>query len=195
MMFNRVSADGYFAAPDGNLNWVVPEPELDKEGASDTGTTDTILFGRRTYDQFESFWPKVTDDSPAPADPHSPGQASPEMKKFARMINNATKIVFSKTRKDVTWKNSRLVREFDPAEVAKMKNEPGGNMIIFGSGTIVSQLSEHGLIDEYVFVVGPLLLGNGKQLIHDVSQKVKLQLREAKSYPSGNVKLRYAHSG
>ena len=194
-MFNRVSADGYFAAPDGNLSWVVPEPEVDKEGSSGSGGTDTILFGRRTYDQFESFWPKVTEDSPAPVDPHSPGQASPEMKKFAKIINEAKKIVFSRTRKDVTWTNSRLIHEFDPTDVAEMKQEPGKTMMIFGSGTIVSQLSEHGLIDEYHFIVSPLLLGDGKQLIHDVSKKVKLELREAKAYPSGNVKLRYARAG
>lgn len=89
MMFNRVSADGYFAAPDGNLNWVVPDAALDKEGASGTQSTDTILFGRRTYDMFEQFWPNVRDDAPAAPDPHTPGRFTPEMRVFAEMINEA----------------------------------------------------------------------------------------------------------
>ena len=194
MMFNRVSADGYFAAPDGNLNWVVPDAALDKDNASGDGNTDTILFGRRTYDMFEQFWPKVRDDAPAPPDPHSSMPASPEVRKFAKMINEATKVVFSTTRKDVTWKNSELRREFNPADVAAMKQQPGNDMIIFGSGSIVSQLTEHGLIDEYQFVISPLLLGTGKQLITNVPKSLKLELLETKQYPSGNVTLRYGRS-
>ena len=89
MMFNRVSADGVFSAPDGNLNWVVPDAALDKEGASGTQSTDTILFGRRTYDMFEQFWPNVRDDAPAVPDPHTPGRFTPEMRVFAEMINEA----------------------------------------------------------------------------------------------------------
>ena len=125
MMFNRVSADGYFAAPDGNLNWVVPDAALDKEGASGTQSTDTILFGRRTYDMFEQFWPNVRDDAPAAPDPHTPGRFTPEMRVFAKMINETTKVVFSRTRKDVTWTNSQLRRELAPAEIEAMKQKPG----------------------------------------------------------------------
>jgi dihydrofolate reductase len=63
---------------------------------------------------------------------------------------------------------------------------------VFGSGSIVSQLTEHGLIDEYWFIVAPVLLGSGKQVIHDVTKRATLQLLEAKAYDSGNVRLRYA---
>ena len=70
-MFNRVTADGYFAGPDGSLDWVVPEEELDKgatEGLADTGT---VLFGRRTYEQFEGFWPRVIEEAATAPDPHA----------------------------------------------------------------------------------------------------------------------------
>jgi len=67
VMFNRVAADGYFAAPDGKLDWVVPDPELDRSAAEaiERADIDTILFGRRTYEQFAAFWPHALDDSDA----------------------------------------------------------------------------------------------------------------------------------
>lgn len=189
--FDRVSADGYFAAPDGNLDWVVPEEELDRSAAGNLGGGDTILFGRRTYEMFESFWPHALDDSPTAEDPHAAGRRSPEMRAMAVWINEATKIVFSRTRQDVTWTNSRLVREFDPREIEALKSQPGKDIMIFGSGSIVSLLTEHGLIDEYWLVVSPLLLGTGRPLVSGVPVRTRLDLLEARTYPSGNVGLRY----
>ena len=194
VMFNRVSADGYFAALDGNLDWVVPEPEIDKEGAAASSETGTILFGRKTYEMFEKFWPRALDDSKTAPDPHAEGQRSPEMRQMAVFINEAEKLVFSKTLKKTTWKNSRILGEFDPREVEELKRKPGKDMIIFGSGSIVSLLTEHGLIDDYHFVVNPILLGNGRPLLAGVSKKRKLDLQEARHYPSGNVVLRYSRA-
>jgi dihydrofolate reductase len=190
--FNRVTADGYFAATDGNLNWVVPDDEIDKAGAANLGGTGTILFGRRTYEMFEGFWPHALDDSGGASDPHSAGRKSPALHAMAVWINKAIKVVFSRTRKDVTWKNSRLQREFNPREVEAMKKEPGSDIMIFGSGTIASQLTEHDLIDEYQFVVGPVILGNGRSWLNGVPRSLRLELLEEKKYPSGNIMLRYA---
>ena len=191
IVFDRVSADGYFSAPDGNLDWTVPEDELDKEATSNPGVEGTLLFGRKTYQMFESFWPKALEAPGGPENPHRPGQRSPEMRAMAEFINNAIKIVFSRTLKDVKWKNSRLFKKFQPYEVEALKREKGADMMIFGSGSIVSQLAEHDLIDEYQFIVGPVILGNGHPLISGVSRKTPLKLAEAKTYKSGNVKLRY----
>ena len=193
--FNRVSADGYFSTADGNLGWVVPDQEIDKlAGEAVPGSDNMILFGRRTYDMFESFWPHVVGDSPTAPDPHAPGRQSPELRAMGVWINEATKVVFSRTRKGVTWKNSRLLHEFEPRAVEALKREPGRDIMIFGSGSIASQLTEHGLIDEYQFIVGPLLLGSGRSLLSGVPKTVKLNLLEAKPYPSGNVMLRYART-
>jgi len=191
VMFNRVSADGYFAAPNGSLDWVVPEEELDRAAAANSTGTGTILFGRRTYDMFESFWPHVVDDRATAPDPHAAGRQSPEIRAMGQWINEATKVVFSKTKKTVTWKNSRVVQELDPREIESMKSQPGQDILIFGSGSIVSQLTGHGLIDEYRFVVGPILLGTGQSLISGVPKSTRMELLEAKSYPAGNVMLRY----
>jgi dihydrofolate reductase len=191
--FNRVTAEGYFTSADGNLDWTVPEEEIDKGGGDAAPEFDTMLFGRRTYDMFEQFWPHVlAEDSATAPDPHTAGRRSPAIRTQAVFINDTPKLVFSRTRKDVTWKNSRLLGEFDPRAVEALKNQPGKDIIIFGSGSIVSLLTEHGLIDEYQFIVSPVLLGTGRPLIGGVSTRTKLELVECKEYASGNVKLRYA---
>ena len=194
VMFNWVSADGYFVGPDGSLEWVVPDEDQAKAAAKSIPGFDTVLFGRRTYELFEGFWRHALDDSPTVADPHDPGRRSPEHRVIATALNEMTKLVFSRTLKDVTWRNSRLLREFDPREIETMKRQPGKDMIVFGSGSIVSQLTEAGLIDEYQLAVCPVFLGSGRPLLSGVSKSVKLELLEAKAYPSGDVLLRYARA-
>lgn len=193
--FNWQTADGYFAAPDGSLDWVVPDEEQATAAVEGIPGRDTVLFGRRTYERFERFWRHAVDDaSPTAPDPHRPGQQSREHRAIAIWLNEVTKVVFSRTLKDVTWRNSRLVHELDPREIETMKRQPGKDMIAFGSGSIVSPLTRHGLIDEYQFVVCPTLLGSGWPLLSGLSKSVKLDLLEAKTYPSGDVLLRYARS-
>jgi dihydrofolate reductase len=190
--FNNVSADGYFARPDGNLDWVVPDDEIYRTAAERMPGADTILFGRRTYELFEGFWRHAVDDSATAPDPHGAGRRSGSIRDQAIWINEATKVVFSRTLKDVTWRNSRLLRELDPREIEAMKSQPGKDMIVFGSGSVVTQLAQHDLIDEYQFVVGPTLLGSGRSLLSGVSKSLRLDLLEATEYQSGNVMLRYA---
>ena len=151
-----------------------------------------MLFGRRTYQMFESFWPHVLNDSPEAPDPHMPGRQSAAMRGMAVWIHEATKIVFSKSLKEVTWHNSRLFRDIEPANIDAMKKVPGGDIMIFGSGQIVSKLTALGLIDEYHLIVSPLLLGGGKPLVSGVTSRVPLDLLDVNRYDSGNVMLRYA---
>jgi dihydrofolate reductase len=191
VMFNHVTADGYFTAPGGGLEWVLPEEEIARAGIAGMPNTDAILFGRRTYELFASFWPRALDDSATAPDPHGPGRRSPTMRAMAIWLNDTTKWVFSRTLKEVAWANSRLVNELDPREIEAMKSQPGGDMIVFGSGSIVSQLAQHGLIDEYQFVVNPVLLGGGQPMLSGLPKSLRLELLEAKPYPSGIVMLRY----
>jgi dihydrofolate reductase len=188
-----VTADGYFAGPDGNLDWVVPDEEQAKAAAEGIPTFDTVLFGRRTYELFEGFWrDAVVDDSGTVPDPHHPGRRSSEHGAIAIALNRMTKWVFSRTLKDVTWRNARLLRALDPREIETMKRQSGKDIIVFGSGSIVSQLTQHRLIDEYQFVVCPVLLGDGQPWLSGVSKCLRLDLLEAKPFPSGDVMLRYA---
>jgi dihydrofolate reductase len=193
--YDRVSADGYFSTSDGKLDWTVPDPEIEKGAAeSSSQGPGTMLFGRRTYDMFEAFWPHAVDDSDSSPDPHRAGRRNPELRAMATYINEATKIVFSRTKPEVTWKNSQLRREIDASEIEALKQGPGRDVMLFGSGAVVSKLSELGLIDEYTFIVGPVLLGAGRQLITGVPNHVKLELLEARPSAAGNVLLRYARA-
>src|SRR2546428_14125521 len=192
VMFNWLTADGCFAGPDGNLDWVVPDEEQARAAAAAIAGVDTVLFGRRTYERFERFWRHALDDSATVPDPHRPGARSREHRAIAAALNELTKLVFSRTLNEVTWHNARLVRDLDPRAIEAMKRQPGKDMMIFGSGSIVSQLTQHGLIDEYQFVVSPILLGGGRSLLSGVSKSSRLDLLEARKYKSGNVKLRYA---
>lgn len=136
---------------------------------------------------FESFWPHAMDQ-----DPHAQGRHSPEMQAMGRWINGAEKLVFSRTRQELTWRNSRLLPEFDPGEVEALKNGPGGDIMIFGSGSIVALLTEHRLIDEYRLVVSPVFLGNGLPMLRGMPASVRLELRDLQPHPCGNVTLTYA---
>ncbi|HZJ56361.1 MAG TPA: dihydrofolate reductase family protein [Myxococcaceae bacterium] len=194
IVFNRVSADGYFASADGNLDWAVPDEELEQMGAGSLEGADMMLFGRRTYEMFESFWPKaVTEASTAP-DPHGKGRQSAEARAMGTWINAATKWVFSRTRKEVTWNNSHLRREIDPREIEALKRGPGKDIMIFGSGSIVSRLTELGLIDAYDLIVNPVFLGGGRPLIAGLSGSRRLALIETRPFRSGNVLLHYEQS-
>lgn len=195
VMFNHVSADGYFATGDGAMDWVVPDEELSRSVMQHGPKYDTVLFGRKTYDMFEQFWPRALDEATSTApDPHAPGRRSTFNRDMAVFLNDVAKVVFSRHRQDVTWKNSRLVRTFDPKAVEAMKRERGEDMILFGSGSIVSQLTRHGLIDEYQFVVAPILLGSGRTILDGVAERTRLRLVDSRAFPSGSVLQRYVLS-
>lgn len=184
VMFNRISIDGFFAGPSGEIDWFIADPELDKalHEMSQPGAVppDTVLLGRVTYQLFESFWPKVATDPDAPR----------EARIIANELNLMTKVVFSKTLEDVSWENTRLVRDDVTKEVSRLKQGEGSDILIFGSGTIVQQLTVEGLIDEYLFAVTPVVLGAGKPLFKDV-KKLNFKLLETRNFKSGNVLLHY----
>ena len=171
VMFNRISIDGFFAGPNGEIDWFIADLELDKAlhemGQLGVSPPDTVLLGRVTYQLFESFWPKVA------ADPGS----SREARIMADELNRMTKVVFSKTLKDVSWQNTRIVEGNITEEVKRLKQETGSDILIFGSGTIVQQLTSEGLIDEYLLAVTPVILGTGKQLFKGV-KKLNFRLLE-----------------
>jgi dihydrofolate reductase len=181
-VFNKISLDGYFAGANGEIDWFGHDSEVG-EIAHEMGEAeppDTVLFGRVTYEMFASFWPNVTPESNVPDD----------MRKMADELNQMTKVVFSTTLKEVNWKNSRLVRGDVAHEVRILKRAPAGSITIFGSGSIVQQLANEDLIDEYLLVVVPVVLGAGKPLFKDV-KKLNLELVESRVAQSGSVLLRY----
>jgi len=181
LVFIRVTPEGYFTGADGNFQDVaVYDAELNEDMMTDSSSV-TYLFGRKTYEIMAAYWPGALNDPNLP----------PAMQKMAKSLNDNVKIVFSKTLKAPTWKNTRILPSLDPEEIRKMKQEEGDDMLVMGSGSIVSQLTQHGLVDEYMLVVGPMLLGKGRPLFEGVTAKTSLDLKEVKGYTSGNVLLRY----
>ena len=106
-------------------------------------------------------------------------------------MNELSKIVFSRTLDNAEWTNTRLVKENIAEEISKLKQQPGKNMVIFGSGTIVSEFAQRGLIDLYRLIVNPVILGKGKPLFKGLNDKLKLKLLNAKALGNGNVILEY----
>ena len=143
---------------------------------------DLAVFGRITYQLMVPFWPEV-------AKSQSMTKASNE---FAKAFDSIHKIVFSRTLESAEDKNTRIVRANLRDEILKLKQEQGKS-ILLGGVSIPSQLIELGLVDEYRFVVGPIVAGEGRRLLEGVSLQDRLQLRlvESKVFESGCVALRY----
>ena len=140
------------------------------------------IFGRKTYELMVPYWPDVLKDPSAT-------KADTE---FARAFDSLTKIVFSRSLDRIEDKNTRIVRGNLRDEILKLKKEPGKDILV-GGVDIPSQLIELGLVDEYRFVVGPIIAGEGRRLLEGVSlpQKLQLKLVESKIFKSGSVALHY----
>jgi dihydrofolate reductase len=170
---NVASLDGFFETPNKVLDWVVVDEEFLEYAKGLLRTVDTLLFGRATYEHMAMYWPT------APAE------------ELANQMNGLPKVVFSKTLQKLDWKNSRVVRDNIEEEVSRLKQQPGKDMVIFGSATLASFLLQRGMIDDYRVILQPVLLGRGTPLFKDVTEKIQLKLISAKVFGSGVVLLSY----
>jgi len=177
-MFNFVTLNGFYKGPNGDISWHQhgggEEAEFSREGV---GAGNTLLFGRVTYEMMARVWP-------------SP-DAMKNMPEMAEGMNKADKIVFSMTLKKAEWNNTRLVRDNMVEEVRKMKQMPGKDLTILGSGSIVTQLTDAGLIDEYQFMMDPVALGAGTSLFQSMRYPLNLKLASSRIFKSGTLLLNY----
>jgi len=148
-----------------------------------TGEADLQVFGRKTYQLMVPYWPEVLKNPSETKADHE----------FARAFDSINKIVFSRSLAPAEDGNTRIVRTNLREEIVKLKQEAGKNILV-GGVDLASQLMELGLVDEYRFVVGPILAGAGRRLLEGVSLREKLQLKlvESKFFKSGNVALHYS---
>ena len=174
-----VSLDGFIEGPNRELDWAIIDEELHTYINDQQSAIDTYLYGRRTYEVMVDYWPTADTN-----------QFAPEyVVELARIWKNIPKIVFSKTLEQVAW-NARLVRDNIAEEIAKLKEQPGKDMVLGGAG-IASTFMQLGLIDEYALFVYPVILGSGTRLFPALDDTVNLRLVETRTFGSGVVFLRY----
>jgi dihydrofolate reductase len=177
-VFNNVSLDGYFVDRNGDMSWAHnPDAEFQAFVEGNAKGGGELLFGRTTYEMMASFWPTPQGIKSFPV--------------VAERMNNGPKVVFSRTLKEASWNNTRLMKGDLVTEVRKLKQEPGEGMVILGSGSIVAQLAPTGLIDEYQFLVYPIVLGQGRTMFEGVKEKLKLKLTKSRIFGNGIVLLHY----
>ena len=177
IFFMLTTLDGFYEGPNKEIDWHNVDEEFNQFAIDQLNSVDVLLFGRVTYELMASYWPTeaATTNDPIVAD----------------KMNHLPKIVFSKTRASVEWQNTRLVKENIAEEIAKLKRQPGKDLIIFGSSDLAVTLIQDGLIDEYRIMVNPVVLGNGKPLFKGIKDKLNLRLINARKFKSGNVLLYY----
>ncbi len=177
LVFNNVSLDGYIADEKGDMSWAHnQDPEWLSFTAENAKGQAEMVFGRITYEMMAGWWPTP--------------QAMQGMPDVARAMNEAPKVVFSRTLDEATWPNTRLVKSDPVAEVRRMKAQTGPGLLVMGSGTVVSQLTDAGLVDEYQLVLHPIALGRGKKML-DVRERTPLVLMKTRVFKNGNVVLWY----
>jgi dihydrofolate reductase len=183
---NIVSLDGYVSGPKGELDWFVSEGFMDEEFGDHAkkliSSIDGILLGRRTYEEFVSYWPGVTSDDDV----------------IAVNMNALPKFVFSSTLDKVPWgkhKAAKLVRGDAVKEVRRIKKQFRGDLALYGSGKLVSTLMKAGLVDELQLLVKPIVLGKGRPEFVAFTSRYKLKLLRAVPLKNGDVMLFYEPAG
>ncbi|WP_100013139.1 dihydrofolate reductase family protein [Lentibacillus sediminis] len=148
--------------------------EVEKFKHDELFASDALLLGRITYQGFAAAWPIMTDDTG-----------------FAERMNSLPKYVVSTTLEEADWNNARLIKGNFVEEISKLKQEPGQDITVHGSGQLVNSLMQHDLIDEYRLMIHPIVVGGGKRLFNENLDTKNLSLAETQPFKSGIVILRY----
>jgi dihydrofolate reductase len=171
---SHMSLDGFFEGPNKEIDWFGFDDEQIKDSVELLNSADTLLFGRVTYEMMKAYW------TVAP-----PGPISDK-------VNSLPKIVFSSTLESSDWNNTRVAKGDIAEEVLRLKQEPGGDMVVLGSGMLAASLLERGLVDEYQVYLTPILLGGGTPLFRSIRERLSLKLLRTKAFDSGIVMHAYA---
>ena len=183
IVFNSITLDGYFADAQNDMRWAynsIQDEEWNNYVNGNASGGGILMFGRVTFELMRSYWPTPAAMKSSPV--------------VAQRMNAARKVVFSKTLKSPGWDNTRVISTNIADEVRKMKAAPDEGMAILGSGSIVAQLTEERLIDEYQFVVTPFVLGSGKSMFAGISRTLALEHMSTRTFKNGNVVITYQSS-
>lgn len=178
-----MSLDGFVEGPNRELDWHVIDEELHTFVNDQERERGTYLYGRRMYETMTAYWPT------ADVDPANPDY----IVEFASIWKSKPKVVFSKSLERVEW-NARLVRDNISGEVARLKEQPGGDLSV-GGAAIAAELVRLGLVDEFQVYIHPVVLGGGKSMFPVLDERIRLRLAASKRFESGVVFLRYLRAG
>ena len=181
VLFLHLSLDGFSASEDGGLEWIPYNESFEKYAEKIVSTVGTPIYGRVTYEMMKAYWQTFL---------HNPSASKHDIE-HAAWLENVEKVVVSTTLPEQDWNNTRVIRENIAEEIAKLKQEPGKDLVIFGSITLATSLMEQGLIDEFQFTISPVMLGKGKTFIRTIDEKVQLELLESETLDGGIVGLHY----
>ncbi len=171
-----VSVDGFVNGPKGELDWVFEtmDAELTKWIVDIVWQAGVHIMGASTYKDMAAFWP-------------NPSVQPPEHRPFAPPMNEIPKVVFSRTLKEASWKDSRIARGDLREEISRLKQQPGKPILAHGGARFAQSLARENLIDEYCLVTHPVALGGGAPLFKDLPAHLNLKLRSATTFASGVV--------
>ena len=177
--FMHISLDGFAAGPNGEMNWIKVDQEIFDFVGKRIGESDTALYGRVTYEMMENYWPTAGDKP----------EASKHDIEHSRWYNKAHKIVLSKTMKDMSLANTTIISDNLSERINEIKQQPGKDILLFGSPTATHSLIQLNLIDGYWLFVNPIILGQGIPLFVDIKEKIKLELLTTRQFTSGVTEL------
>lgn len=179
ILFNTISLDGMFETTDHRLDWSSPDTEITDFTVKDSQSDGSggFIFGRATYEMMAGFWPTAAAQQLYPL--------------VAKRLNENTKYVFSKTLSRTEWANSVLIKGDAAEELRQIKQQAGGDLLIFGSGKLASTFMRSGLIDEFQMVISPILLGSGTPMFQGLTTSIPLILLDTHTFNNGCVLLTY----
>ncbi len=177
ILFNMITLDGLFEGPGDDIDWHNVDEEFNHFAIEQTGSAGGLIFGRKTYQLMESYWPTP--------------QAKNDDPEVAQLMNDLPKYVFSNSLQTVTWSRSTLMSGDAAEEITRLKEQPGNDLFIFGSADLAAYLTRKGVIDEYRLMVNPVILGRGKPMFDGLEQPLKLKLLRTRTFANGNILLVY----
>jgi dihydrofolate reductase len=179
--FVHISLDGFIAGPNGELNWAKVDEEMFEHVGKRIGKTDTALYGRVTYEMMENYWPTAGKKP----------NASKHDIEHSKWYGNVQKIVLSKTMKDAALPNTTIITGNLSDSINEIKQQPGTEILVFGSPTATHALMQENLIDGYWLFLNPIILGKGIPLFTGIRDKINLNLLNTHQFSSGVTELNY----
>ncbi|RRB02819.1 dihydrofolate reductase family protein [Larkinella rosea] len=177
----HISLDGFVAGPNGEMNWIRVDDELFTYSARLTDAADTALYGRKTYEMMENYWPTAGEQP----------DASTHDIQHSGWYNTVKKVVVSNSLKNTQLPNIQIVGNNLAEQIREIKREPGKNIQIFGSPSACHALMKYQLIDEYWLFINPVLLGSGIPLFRNINETEQLALLETAVLASGVLAAHY----